>query len=487
MDKGSIQRRPGLPGVLIAAPMSGSGKTLFTTGLIAALKGMGRRVISFKCGPDYIDPMYHTRALGIPCRNLDTWFTGEEKTRELFLEDRSEDTIRIAEGVMGLYDGAAGTEKEGSSYDLARVTGLPVILVVNCKGMGRSVTAMIKGFKAMDKAGLIKAVFLNRITEAVYYRLKPLIEEETGLKCIGFLHDDKKLCIKGRHLGLVIPEDNLNTELITAAKEAVTEALDWDCFFSILEMSSAGIYDEKNAIEKAMETADPKDEEQDDRLRNHKGRTGGPILAVARDAAFCFMYEDNLRELKKAGAELCFFSPLEDDKLPEGISGLLLSGGYPEIYAERLSENRRMCEDIRKKISEGLPTVAECGGFMYLQEYIRTADGYSFPMVGALPGTSEDTGHPVRFGYVVVKEKTPCFLKENISLKGHEFHYYDSTENGSSCLMCKPVTGKSWEGITAAENLWAGYPHIYYPAEPLFAEAFVEKMRKYDENREEQK
>ena len=462
MDKDKKDNR--VPGVLIAAPSSGSGKTTFTTGLMAALKEKGHRVYGYKCGPDFIDPMYYTGVLGVPCRNLDTWFTGEEKTRELFMEGTGTGGIRIVEGVMGLYDGAAGTEREGSSYDLARTLGLPVILVVNARGMGRSAVALIKGFCDMDTGNLIKGIFLNNTAETLYRRLKPLIESETGCSCLGFLSRNEKLLLPERHLGLVTPagREEAYAAFAAAAGESIGNALDWDKFYEI-----SGYLSNMTASEE--ESILPEKEERPDSV----------LLAVARDEAFCFLYEDNLRELKKAGAELCFFSPIRDKRLPEGISGLLLYGGYPELYAEELSGNRELMEDIRRSVRAGLPTVAECGGFMYLQESIFTFEGKEYPMVGALPGISASKGHPVRFGYVEVREKEPAFLPEGTGLRGHEFHYYDSTENGDSCSLTKPVTGKSREGIVTTSTLWAGFPHIYYPAEPVFAETFVSKMREY--------
>ena len=471
MDKEAIKNEKRAVGVMIAAPSSGSGKTTVTTGLIAALKGMNLKVSCFKCGPDFIDPMYHTRVLGVPGRNLDTWFTGEKKTRELFLDDRNnEGTISIVEGVMGLYDGVAGTEMEGSSYDLARVINIPVILVVSARGMGRSVSALIRGFCDMDTHNLIRGIILNNITEAMYLRLKPVIENDTGRLCMGFIPKNDELRLPERYLGLVTPDGVTMREyeaFAGAARKQAEKTLDLEL---ILETAGADIKKLK------QEAEGPEDKSITD-MTEDEGQ--GPLLAVARDEAFCFMYEDNLRELKRAGARISFFSPLRDRRLPEGISGLLLSGGYPELYAEQLSGNRELLDDIRCRISEGLPVVAECGGFMYLQESISTGEGRTFAMAGVLKGRSENKGHSVRFGYVEVTEKNPRFLPEGMSLKGHEFHYYDSDGNGDSCRMVKPVTGRSWDGIVTTETLWAGFPHIYYPAEPGFADEFVKKMKVY--------
>jgi len=454
-------------GVLIGAPCSGSGKTVFTLGLLAALKKKNYPVRSFKCGPDYIDPMYHTKVLGIPCRNLDTWFTGEEKTRELYQAGNDENTISVVEGVMGLFDGVAGIRPEGSSYDLARVLNLPVILVISAGGVGRSLIAMIRGFKDMDQYSLIRGVFINKISADMYNRLKPEIEKETGIPCLGFLPKDESLHAPERHLGLVAP-DETDQGFIKAAGEAVEEALDWNAFFKI-----SG-YTGKNEAK-----VSPVDQELQMITSDQAEVSDGLTLAVARDPAFSFLYEDNLRELERAGVNIRYFSPIKDHALPDGISGLYLPGGYPELYLAELSENISMRQDILEKIRGGLPTIAECGGFLYLGKSIKDILEEEYPMVGLLPGNAERKGKSGKFGYVTVEEVSPTFLPEGLKLKGHEFHYYESTEEGSSCRMVKPVTEKSWTGIFTTETLWAGFPHIYFPAEPEFVRVFVGKMMNY--------
>ncbi len=464
------------PGIVIAAPCSGSGKTLFTAGLLAALKGQGRKVYPYKCGPDYIDPMFHECVLKtVSSRNLDTFFTGEEGTRRLYLE-MPDDGIHVVEGVMGLYDGVAGTEETGSTYDLARVLKLPVLLVVNARGQGRSLVATLKGFLAMDQEKLIRGVFLNRVTEEFYRRLRPMIERETGLPVLGFLPGQKELTVESRHLGLVGPGE-LSDDWVKAVKDAVESHLDWEKFFEIAGSAERPGSDTKipggRAAAEEADIMDGSPVPEERKLR----------LAVARDAAFSFLYRENLQMLEEAGAELVFFSPLQDQKLPEEIDGLLLSGGYPELYAEQLSGNQGMLESVRSAVQAGCPTVAECGGFLYLQQELQGKDGAWYPMAGVLPGKAKNEGHPVRFGYVLVKEKKPVFLKKETELKGHEFHYYDSTENGTDCDVTKPVTGKKWEAIVTGERLWAGFPHLYYPACPGFAEAFAGKMKAYREER----
>ena len=484
----SISMSDHTTGIMIAAPWSGSGKTTFTVGLLWALKKRGQNIRCFKCGPDYIDPMYHTQTLGVPCRNLDTWFTDAQTTQRLFAADMlpGDNTLSVIEGVMGLYDGVAGTEMEGSSYDLARVLGLPILLVVPVRGMGRSVIALIRGFQSMDPEGLIRGVILNQISEALYQRLAPLIEEETGISCLGFLPKEEKLSVPGRYLGLTLPEGaeqgKWDADYVRTAGELVQSQLDWERFFTICGGQEPVDEEEHVTNELVDITADDSKTKSDTDKQDSLDLQFRPTLAVARDEAFSFLYEDNLRVLRKQGIDLCFFSPLHDEKLPEGISGLLLSGGYPELYAAVLSDNVSMREDIREKVGKGLPTVAECGGFLYLQEQLKDPEGRLFPMVGAIPGTSFCTGHSVRFGYMEAEEYEPAFLPQGLKLKGHEFHYYDTTENGTSCRIVKPVTGRSWTGVVTTETLWAGFPHIYYPAEPRFAECFAEKMLRYQKN-----
>lgn len=516
---------------MIAAPGSGSGKTTFTTGLLAALTARGERVYAYKCGPDYIDPMYHVAAMkaglshrkeaaadtetekegtgsdhgkengsvGIYCvtvssRNLDTFFTDDDMTRHLYLEDPDEG-YHIVEGVMGLYDGVAGTEVKGSSYDLARVLKLPILLIVNARGQGRSLIALLKGFKALDREDLIRGVFLNQTTESMYLRLAPLIEEETGLRCLGYLPKEKKLEAPSRHLGLLAPGE-LPEEYLQAAEVSVEEHLDWENFFRITDMAerpeTCGAYGKETPASSESNMSDPADlhgvgisKSGTDR-ESAGSNTGAKThlrLAVARDEAFSFCYADNLSMLERAGAELVFFSPLTDPHLPEGIDGLLLSGGYPELFARQLSENLSMLQEIRTAVSGGLPTVAECGGFLYLQKDLEGSDGRIYPMAGVLSGSARGEGRLVRFGYVMIREKRSAFLPEGTMCKGHEFHYYDSTENGASCQVEKPVTGRSWEAVFTTETLWAGFPHVYYPACPVFAETIVSKMRMHYERK----
>ena len=444
---------------MIAAPKSGSGKTTITCALLQILKERGENVSSCKCGPDYIDPMFHRQVLGVPARNLDTFFTGEAQTRKLFLRDRSDGELVVLEGVMGLYDGLGGIRKEGSSYHLAKVTQTPIILVVDAKGMGKSVIPLIAGFLAYDEAHLIKGVILNRMSAAYYEILKPIAEQELGITVLGFFPENKTLQIASRHLGLLLPNEleDLRGQIQIAAQK-LKETVDILGLLQIAEnlepLAADTCEREKQPIEKTR-------------------------IAVARDEAFCFYYEENLRMLAQAGAELVFFSPIHDTALPEDIHGLLLGGGYPEIYAKQLSENVSMRTAVREAVLSGIPTVAECGGFLYLHTMLTDREGRSYPMAGVLSGKCFDTGKLVRFGYIELEEKSGHFLPQGSRIRGHEFHYYDSEDNGADCTAYKPTTGRNYACIHAGENHWYGFSHLYYPSCPEFAEKFVEKAGKF--------
>ena len=204
-----------------------------------------------------------------------------------------------------------------------------------------------------------------------------------------------------------------------------------------------------------------------------------PIIAVARDEAFCFYYEDNLRLLQEYGAKLKFFSPIHDEGLPEGSCGILLGGGYPELYGVELSSNRNMLSSIKEAMERGIPVVAECGGFMYLHNKIIDKENQSYPMVGAIDAECHYTGRLVRFGYIELQEKDANFLPEGEMIRGHEFHYFDSQQNGENSIATKPVTGRKYPCVISKENCWMGFPHLYYPSNPVFAKNFVEKAKNY--------
>ena len=442
------------PRIVIAAPKSGSGKTTITCGILRALTNSGLSLCSYKCGPDYIDPMFHRTVLGIPAGNLDTFFTDDDTTKSLFGKSFSGD-MAVIEGVMGLYDGIGGVETQGSTYDLARVLKAPVVLVVDAKGTGRSVIAQLRGFLDYDEHNLIKAVILNRTSVAFGNTLGALIENELGIKFLGTIPDMKNQELSSRHLGLVMPEEvpELQDKINTLAN-LISENLDMESL--------------KNIAFSACSLDIIKDKE------TRKNVNTKLTLAVARDKVFCFYYRENLEMLKESGVNIVEFSPIADSKLPDNISGILLGGGYPENFLQELSTNDSMKKDIKNAIDKGIPVLAECGGFMYLSETIKNQEGEVYEMVGAINANVEWKGKLVRFGYVTIDTG-------ELQIKGHEFHYYDTDNNGNSCVATKPVGGKSWECIHSNNGSYIGFPHLYYPSNMQFINNFVEVMKNYGE------
>ncbi len=449
--------------VMIAAPKSGSGKTTITCALLQALKDKGQSIVSYKCGPDYIDPLFHQKVIGVPSKNLDTFFTGEEETKRLLLKNRTEDDFAVLEGVMGLYDGLGGIRQEGSSYHLAAVTKTPIILVVDAKGMGRSVIALIAGFLAYDTEKRIKGIILNRMSRSYYETIKPLIEKELHTSVIGYFPEYKEFHIESRHLGLMLPHEIENVKgMLQSASEELQKTV---------------------SVEKIQQIAGEAEELESSASNLYGkivfGTEEKPVIAVARDEAFCFYYEDNLLLLQEYGAKITFFSPLKDEKLPEHCCGILIGGGYPELYGKELSSNKKLLSEIKTAIENGIPVVAECGGFMYLHSMIQDKEETLHNMVGAISAKCYYTGKLVRFGYIEIDEKQSNFLPEGTKIKAHEFHYFDSEKNGDACVAMKPVTGKTYPCIITGENCWMGFPHLYYPSNPEFVKNFMEKVCNY--------
>lgn len=465
--------------LMIAAPKSGSGKTIVTCALLQTLKNSGWQAVSYKCGPDYIDPMFHREVIGVRAKNLDTFFTDAAQTKELFLRNRTERDFAVIEGVMGLYDGLGGVRQEGSSYHLACVTKTPIVLVVDVKGMGQSIIPLLAGFLQFDSAHLIQGVILNRISPGYYETIKPLIEEKLPIEVVGFLPEKETYQIGSRHLGLLMPDElgDIRERLQAASKE-LQKTISVERIIEIAESApnlsgaeKTGTINTKSLVENLSGK------------RETDSRAAWPedtvTIAVAKDEAFCFYYEDNLLLLEENGVKIKYFSPLRDASLPEDCHAVLLGGGYPELYAKRLSENKNMCKAIRDASENGMPIVAECGGFLYLHRTMSDREGKRYPMAGVIDADCYDTGKSVRFGYIDLRENTSFFLPANMPIKGHEFHYFDSTDNGADAVAEKPVTGRTYSCMIIDETHWMGFPHLYYPSNPDFAKAIVEKARIY--------
>ena len=473
------------PGFLLSAVSSNSGKTAAACGLMSAFKQEGERVCACKCGPDYIDPMFHREVLGVDSKNLDLFFSEEDILKEGYLKHTKDADITITEGVMGFYDGMSLDSVKGSSYDVAQTLGLPVILVINARGAAMTLVAMVKGIVEFRPDSNIRGILLNRVSAMLYPRLKEMLENELArighdeIKIVGYMPENEVFHLESRHLGLVTPQEMENLqEKVRQAGEILAKTVDLELL-------------EQIAGEAAVWKAEVSEESE--KIGSLKSLNYPVRIAVARDEAFCFYYKDNLELLESLGCELIEFSPLRDEKLPDNISGLILGGGYPELYGKQLSENQSMLTSIRKALmQEKIPCLAECGGFMYLHEEMEDADGNVWKLVGRIHGKTFPTGKLVRFGYVNLQrspdENPISEFKEQKSLanswilpgeniRAHEFHYWDSTDSGNDCLAVKPDGKRRLECMHLEENLVAGYPHLYYPSCKEFAERFVEKCR----------
>lgn len=459
-------------GFLIAAPQSGSGKTTVSLAIMAALRQRGLSVAPFKCGPDFIDPGYHRQAAGLPSVNLDGWMCPESYVVDTFGVHANGADVAIIEGVMGLFDGIGGSLMQGSSAQIAAVTGAPVVLVVNARGMAASAAPLVAGFAGFDARVKLAGVIFNNVGSASHGDLlrQVMAEHLPDVALLGCIPRNAALEIPSRHLGLVTVEDNpLSTEYLVHLAEMAEKYLDLDELAG-LQIPPGPPFAKGGAIIP---------------LAVNKGRLEGisPVrIAVARDAAFCFVYEDNLRLLREAGAEIVPFSPLEDRGLPPDISGIYLPGGYPELYADRLAGNSSMLESIKKAVDEDMPVYAECGGFIYLTEGMEPAGGNSAAdFVGIFPVRTCMLPKRKALGYRQVEFITDTVIgTSGISARGHEFHYSEISPMSEHVERCYRVIRQGVQ--LGAEgyrfrNCLGSYIHLHFGSNPAIAQVFAEACK----------
>ena len=448
--------------VMIAGTGSGCGKTTITCALLAALASMGKDVVSFKCGPDYIDPMFHKKAAGIESRNLDVFLMGEAGVRYSVARNASNRDIAVLEGVMGIYDGL-GSGSFSSSNHVSILTNTPVILVINAKGSSLSVCAMIKGFLEFENNN-IRGVILNNVSGGMFNFYKQMIEERLNVSVTGFMPCIPEAQIESRHLGLVTVNEIADIKnKIALLKQYALKYIDFDALLSLAGLAEP--FDYEPDFLPAVKT--------DCVVR----------LYAARDEAFSFLYEDNHDLLKSLGAEIVFFSPVHDRELPNDADGLLLWGGYPELYGSKLENNTSLRHSLKAAIENGLPVYAECGGFMYLQRSLTDLQGETHEMLGVLPGNAKMTGKLQNFGYYTieaVKDNLLCDSGERIS--AHFFHYSISDCEGD-CFNAVKQNGKSFLCIVSRGNIFAGYQHLHFWGNPGFAKKFINACMEYRNRR----
>ena len=550
--------------IVIAADRSGAGKTTVSCGLLAVLKKRGVKVQSFKCGPDYIDPMFHRRVLGVPSGNLDSFFTDAATLRRIFRDRVAESGAELAlvEGVMGYYDGLGGVSSRASTWEIAHILDAPTILVMDAKGASVSIAALVRGMmefgaemeaesgrstpgrlaeippeevpaigrsactgdsesaspsdgcrrdEAAKKAGSrqsgIRGLILNRVSPMFYPRLKSVIEEYCpGIEVLGYLPELPELNVPSRHLGLVEPEEIEDfqrwTERVAAQME---ESVDVEQLMEIAGVDAPFQGNDASVQPATGRTMEDEDSERStveaeisgtdavlvdpdkassamNGLKCRARALEQPVrIVVSEDEAFNFTYEENRALLRQLGAELVPFSPLHDAALPADADGLLLSGGYPELYRDALHANVSMRASVAEAVKQGLPTIAECGGYMYLLDAIEQV-----PMCGVLRGDAERKPRLVRFGYVEAETRRDSVLgPAGTVLRGHEFHRYDCDFNGADCTLTKPAAGlghaatsaRSYEGIYLTDRLAAGFPHFYYWSNPAALAHFLDACR----------
>jgi cobyrinic acid a,c-diamide synthase len=455
-----------MKGLVIAGTHSGCGKTTISMGIMAALERRGIKVAPFKVGPDFIDPGFHTQICGYPSRNLDGWMLSKEYNKDVFYGSCRFRDLAVVEGVMGLFDGHSGRSEAGSTAEMAKWLSLPVLLIVDARSMARSAAALIYGFENFDEYLKWAGVLLNRLGGSSHIEfIREAIEGRIKMPLIGGIVREDGLSLPERHLGLVTQDENpLSSDYLNRLIDLIEGSLDIDSLLSGLPEFDIPAF--------------PGDEKRKTSVR----------IGIARDEAFCFYYQDNFDLLERYGAELVFFSPLRDRFLPPDIDGLYFGGGYPELFADALSENRSLAEEVRRLGEDGLPIYAECGGFMYLTEGIEDKSRRFHPMAGIFPVKIRMLDRLKSLGYREVTLRVPGpFGSPGVKAKGHEFHYseiegsdgkYDPlAENDEIALAYELRNGRGskihYEGYMK-KNVLGGYIHLHFGSNPRIVENFIE-------------
>ncbi|WP_372238083.1 cobyrinate a,c-diamide synthase [Paenibacillus sp. FSL R7-0337] len=476
-----LQARPRL---VIAGTGSGSGKTTVTLGLMRAFARRGLKVQGFKCGPDYIDPAYHTAVTGRPSRNLDSWMTSSDYLQEYFLQASAEADLSVIEGVMGLYDGKEDTALTGSTAEIAILTASPVLLVVDVRSMGRSAAAIVLGFRQLEPQVRIAAVLVNRCGSEGHYRLvKAAIEAACGIPVIGWLPRDSGLDIPERHLGLLpAVERGELAPLFDRAADMLEQGTDLE---QLLEIAATA-----PAVQKILAAADDQCNPAVPMI--HKTQAGpaepAPVIAVARDAAFNFYYADNLELLAREGAKLIYFSPLSGEGIPPEAGGLYIGGGFPEEFAAVIAANQLFLGGLRSAADAGMPLYAECGGYMVLARSLTDRNGRVHEMAGIVPAHTVMQERRAALGYREVTALHDCLLlKQGERLRGHEFHYsvmsYPDGEARTYAYESKGRGGSQPEGYISG-SIMAAYAHIHLASHLPAAARLVAACRAYRDRKQ---
>jgi len=461
-----------LPRIIIAGTNSGVGKTTVTLGIMSALVKRGMMVQGFKSGPDYIDPSHHNLVTGNASRNLDTWIMGNDVCRELFERSAIKADVSVIEGVMGLYDGSIDSTGPGSTAHLAKVLKAPVILVINAKGMAQSAGAMVLGYKEFDKDINLAGVIVNNVAGQSHYDyVKKSIEETCSIPVLGYLQKDKEITIPERHLGLIPSSENKSPSILyERLGEMVLETIDIDKLLKVACSADDFPNYKKTTFQENNRNFDIQ-------------------IALAKDEAFCFYYQDDIELFESLGATISYFSPLNDERIPDDVDGIFIGGGFPELYAERLMKNTSMRNAILDAASQGTVIYGECGGMMYLLEELIDTEERSFRMCGVLEGTSRMENKRQGLGYVSVSALCDNPLcKKGDTFRAHEFHWsrlLDIPKDTVFAYETRKSNGKrcGLDGIYNKDNIIASYTHVHFSSNPELAHNLLISISNASRNR----
>jgi cobyrinic acid a,c-diamide synthase len=413
---------------LIAAPKSNSGKTMVSLALMRTLVKRGISVQPFKCGPDYIDPMYHSKIAGNPSYNLDSWMASKEHVQFVFNKKTPQNGVSIVEGVMGLFDGAR--KDHGSSAEIAQLLNIPVILVVDAASMAYSAAPLLYGFKNFNKNITVAGVIFNKVGSASHYQFLKEAANDTGVESLGYIPRDERLIVKSRHLGLHLPGEH-KLDLFETTAELIEEFVDVNRLLEITERTTTEL--------------------NETRSQNSKNLT----IAIAKDEAFNFTYAANVDACKELGT-VNYFSPIHDTKLPNA-DVLWLPGGYPELFADELSGNKAMLDAIKNFVEEGKVVIAECGGMMYLGKEIISEEGKHQQMCNIFDISTSFESKKLHLGYRKIRVT-------DFELKGHEFHYSNLIQHQSISTNIEVKNAREMTvdmPVMRYKNCWASYMHLY--------------------------
>lgn len=450
-----------IPRLLLTSGASGGGKTSLSCGFARLFQRRGKTVSLFKCGPDFIDHLYHEHLAPGFTANLDLFFLEKNEMRELFSRKTKSSDIAIIEGVMGYYDGMKADSTDASSYDVADTLDAPALFICSGRGGLQSIAAHIQGFMNYRRDSKIRGVILNPCSKAQYEYLKAGLETILTIPVLGYVPYSDSYRFKEVSLGLESADSIDFDARIDSLAKVLEETVDIDTLVRV-------------ASEAAELSFEPK------RVSGALNVNANATLAVAKDACFSFYYAEALDLLTQLGLTLRYFSPLKDESLPQGTAGIYLGGGYPENYASQLAENTALKHQIASYAKKGCPVLAEGGGFMYLHDCISTEQGECFEQIGLIPGYCEKGSRLQNFGYAEYEaQKEAGFFAAGMRIKGHEFHYWTSSNEGSNFIARKTWRDKQWSTMHAAQNFHAGFPHLYLLSQPSFAESFAQACSEF--------